>query len=611
MLTLRSTALEDKGYHEIFEALFSVALSEKPVYYDKKKAQVRRNGAASRLSKCAAAVRAVASRGAARLGRKTLLAFIDHITQVLPGPNDDFVVPLLQDYVKALAEVLERASHVEFLARKDGAPWAACVDFLLDVCVYILPSELHSSVLASSRDSPTSGILTPWSAGLSTPAVHSQKRAQQPEASPLRDALKGLHCLVQAANAPVLQRAKDVTDLVLRVLGSKNLSLGPMQTVCFAIANTTFAAMQADDLRSATSLVSNLVPLASFWWRADKLSQDELIKALRNEISRTVFLTHLHIEHLAVNLWDDAVRSNLEDLVNHLWQEYSRRGEAFRLQFQDLAFATSSLPKECLQLGLFGLRNHNPEGEGHWAVVQNIALLEAALLQPSRKADGVDTDKSEQPQKRRRTRETTGHLRLRLNPRDAGVQRTALQLIPFIITTNALDVDETGELLAELVNCAVDKNPTTASWALVACARYVPDQAQWGSDTDPHSCVPAANVHEEQTDIWRQLWSIAVRSLSQPALCRGSCLLLQTLLDADVLPKHTLTADLNSFITTADVNGPAILCDTSISLMSCLLHERNVRLPSASQITSNQVIRWAFLKWNPSKLSSWCVRWLH
>ena len=437
---------------------------------------MRRNGAASRLSKCATAIRVAASRGASRLGRKTLRAFIDHITQVLPGPNDDFVTPLLQDYVKALAEVLARASHVEFLARKDGAPWTACVDFLLDVCVYILQSEVHSNTFALGRDSSAPGTSTPWSTGRSNSAAQGHKRAHQTDASPLRDALEGLHCLVRAANAPLLPRAKDITDLVLRVLGTKNLSLGPMQTVCFAIANTTFAAMQADDMQFATSLVRNLIPLTSFWWKADKVSQDELIKALRNEISRTVFLTHLHIEHLVVNAWDDSVPSDLEDLVDRLWQEYSKRSEAFRLQFQDLTFAASSLPEASLRLRLFGLRNHNPDGEGHWAVVQNIALLEASLLRPRKRAGSAAVDEDEQPQKRRRIQDTKSRLRLKLKSREPGVQRTALQLIPFMVASNVLDAEEVRGLLTDLVSHAADKNPTTASWALVACARYVPYQ---------------------------------------------------------------------------------------------------------------------------------------
>lgn len=417
-----------------------------------------------------------ASRGVARLGRKTLLAFIDHITQVLPGPNDDFVAPLLQDYVKALVDVLRHSAHVELLARKDGAPWIGCVDFLLDVCVYILPSESRSSVVALSRDSPAPGTPTLWSTGRSSGSNQSQKRVNKPEGRPILDALEGLDCLVQAANAPVLQRAKDVTDLVLRVLALKNLSLDPTQSACFAIANNIFAVTQADDFQLAHSLVRNLLPLMSYWWRADKVSQDEAIKTLRNEISKTIFLTHLHIEYLATKALDATVRNDVENLVEPLWLEYAKRGDPFRLQLHDLTFATSSLPDDSLRLQSFGLRHHNTEGESHWALVQNIALLEAILLRIRRNPGVAETDRQEQPHKRRRTQESASRIRLKLKSRDINEQRTALQLVPFLIAINVLETEEIRDLLADLAVCASNKHATTASWALIACARYASRQ---------------------------------------------------------------------------------------------------------------------------------------
>ena len=109
-------------------------------------------------------------------------------------------------------------------------------------------------------------------------------------------------------------------------------------------------------------------------------------------------------------------------------------------------------------------------------------------------------------------------------------------------------------------------------------------------------------IREDLIDTWRQVWSIAARSVSQPAISRASCFALKTILEADILPRHALTDDLNGFVVTADINGPAILCDTSLSFMSYLLQERNVRLPNGSQVTSSHIIRWAFLKWNPSEL---------
>lgn len=471
-LTLSRSDLGDKSYHEIFEAIFSFVLREKPVYYDKKKSQSTSNTAASRLSKCAAAVRMAASRGASKIGRKTLLAVIDHITQVLPGPDEDFVRPLLQDYVKALTEIVSRQANAELLARKNAEPWQTCVDLFLDIALSILPSETNTASLPHAvRHSPAPTTSSSRSMPRSNSSLQAQRHSGQGEGGPLRDALEGLYHLLSAANAPVLRRMQDITDLALRVLNIKHLSLGSIQTLCFSIINTIFRAAEADSLDDATTLAKNVLPHMGYWWRAEKVSQDELIKGLRNEISRGIFLMHLHLEHLAVNVWDTGVRNEVENLIEPLWQEYSKRSEAFRLQLTDLTFTPSTSRGHAMQLGLFGLRPHNIEGESHWAIVQNLAFLEAILLRPKKDTADQDTNTGEQPRKKRRIQQEPNPIRLKLKSKDVGVVRTALQLVPFMLATNTLSHSEIDELLVDLVSFTGDKNAITASWALIACSR--------------------------------------------------------------------------------------------------------------------------------------------
>ncbi|KAL6913067.1 hypothetical protein FSST1_010827 [Fusarium sambucinum] len=590
----RSTNLSDlgdKSYHEIFEAIFSFVLREKPVLYDKKKSHSSLNSTTSRLSKCAEAVRMAVGRGKSTIGRKTLLAIVDHITQVLPGPNsDDFVPPLLQDYIKALTEVLSRPAHVEVLARKGGQYWEICVGFFLDVAQYLLPDEADISTLSLARASPALARSSPApgsgysrSIGRSTPSTQSQRRATPGEGGLLKDVLEGLHYLVIGGNAPILRLYKDITPVVLRVLSLKQLSLGSLQTLAFAIINAVFTTTNADDLAHANSAVQSILPLMSYWWRSEKVSQDEVIRALRIEISRSIFLMHLHVENLFVKSSDENVRLDLEDLAENIWSEYSRRGEAVRLQMSDITFALSSLPTYGLQLNMFGLRAHNVYGEGHWAIIQNLAFLEGIMALPHSRTPTDDAEQSEQPRKRRRIH--MSRIRLKLKAAEVAVRGTALQMIPFLLADNSLSRDELVDLLPELVSLATDKNPVTASWALVASA----------------SCISKSKVCHDQVDVWRQLWHLATRSVSLPGTSRAASVLLHAILEADVLPYHTISADINNIVTTADVNGPSVLCDTSISLMLHVLQLRNARIPSASQSTCHHIIRWVFLRWNPSE----------
>lgn len=467
--------LGDKGYHEIFEAIFNFVLREKPTLYDKRKSQSTSNSAASRLSKCAAAVRNGVGRavgvGVSKLGRKTLLAIIDHITQVLPGPNEDYVAPLLQDYVKALAELLSRQAHVELLARKDAVPWEGCIDFFLDLTLYCIPDESGLLNLPLSRASPAPGTTTSRSTARSSASTQSQKRAGQGEGGPLRDALEGLHHLVLGSNAPIIRRAKDIINIVLRILKVRHLSLGSIQTLCFAILNSVFSVLQSEAFEEANSLVRDFVPLMAYWWRAEKVSQDELIRALRNEISKAIFLTHLHLEYLALRAKDDVLLGYLEVLADPLWQEYSKRGEAFRLQLADVTFAVSTLPEDHLRISLFGLRPHNVEGESYWALIQNLAFLESILLRSRNKKPHNANRDENQPRKKRRTQEEASRLRLKLKSKDVGMRRTAIQIVPFMVAHGAFEDSEIAELLDELIVFGSDKDVISASWALIACAR--------------------------------------------------------------------------------------------------------------------------------------------
>lgn len=400
-----------------------------------------------------------------------MLAVIDHITQVLPGPDEDFVRPLLQDYVKALTEIVSRQANAELFARKKAEPWQACVDLFLDIAHHILPNESNTGSLPHTTRPSPAPTASARSLPRSNSATQAQRHGGQAEGGPLKDALEGLYHLVSAANAPILRGAQDITNLALRVLNTKHLSPGSTQTLCFSIINTVFRATEADNLDDAIALAKDLLPHMGYWWRAEKVSQDELIKALRNEICRSIYLMHLHLEHLAVNLWDANVRNELENLIEPLWQEYSKRSEAFRLQLADLTFTPSPSRGHVMQLGLFGLRPHNIEGESHWAIVQNLALLEAILLRPRKDTIDNDADNREQPRKRRRIQQDPNPIRIKLKSQHAGVVRTALQLVPFMLVTNTLSHNEIDDLLVDLVGFAGDKNTITASWALIACAR--------------------------------------------------------------------------------------------------------------------------------------------
>ena len=371
--------------------------------------------------------------------------------------------PLLQDYIKALNEALAHPSHVELLARKGGVAWQTCVDFLLTLVSKVLPDNVSIDPVA--RGSPAPGTrLT----ARSSSSTQVQKRAGQLDGGPLRDALQSLHYLVTGVNAPLVRRSHELSELALKVLGVQHFSLGAIQTLGFSIFNETFSFTQTDDLTHSLEMAQAVLSPMTYWWRADKVSQDELIRSLRNEISRTMLLIYQYLENLATHS-DDALRRQVEDLADVLWLEYSKRSEAFRLQLSDVDFASYlRWPRDSLSLAFFGLHPYNESAEGPWVVLQNLAMLESLLIKT--KAADADGDEhlENQPRKRRRIEQPPSRLRSKLHSNDLSTKRTAIQLLPFMMSTRSLQ----AELLENLDTIAIlagDKDSITASWALIAC----------------------------------------------------------------------------------------------------------------------------------------------
>lgn len=101
--------------------------------------------------------------------------------------------------------------------------------------------------------------------------------------------------------------------------------------------------------------------------------------------------------------------------------------------------------------------------------------------------------------------------------------------------------------------------------------------------------------------LWKQAWQIGLRSIGLAGTSRTACVLLHCILEAELIPKHEIMDDVNIVITNSDISGPAVLVDSSLVLMLHLLGVRNTNSPSASQATSNHIIRWVFSKWNPGE----------
>ena len=421
--------------------------------------------AAARLEKSAEALRVAVRHGAAIIKRKTAKAVIDHIIQVLPGPDDSYVVPLLNDYVKALGAFFDHSANVENLAAFSLPSWDSCVNFCLSALSHYLDSgDRDGSSLA--RASPAPGATT--RAG--SVAV-SQGSAGQIGSQIALEFLVCLNSLIAAPNAPVPQKADKVSHMVLQILQLRQLKIGELQKVAFSTLNIVFQRIKAEDVSLSKRLVRNLVPLLSHWWQPRALSRDAMLNSVRDEMLKTIYGTHLYVESLLRESGDEAFPQDVEDLLDALWSDYSRREERARLQLDDVSFTAMHLPTDHPCTPIFSLRPYNQGGEQNWALLENIAILEAAYSRCSQRDLSQQQPDIDQPRKRRKVTGSQNRIHQKVQSLDPAIQLSALQIIPFLARQRQPSLDEIVEAMADLAKSVTAKQGVVASWAMLACAR--------------------------------------------------------------------------------------------------------------------------------------------
>lgn len=458
--------------------MFQCTLLEKQNYFNAKKGS--KASSSTRLENCAKALKVVVSHGAPKIKRKTARALIDHITQVLPGPDDDFVAPLLQDYTRAFLALLDHPANVENFAVLNGELWFSCVDFcILAVSRFLESGDRNSASLPRGSPAPGTGhtLSLAFSTGRSSSGSGHRAHAAVPGqigSSVATDYLSCLKTLLSTPHAPVHGRAQEVAELVMKILQIRQAKMSALHQVAFACINKLLAHISTDDISLGKRLTRELIPLVAHWWPPRALLRDAMSNTIRDEILKTLYAIHLFLDSLTREASEVSLLKDVEELLDVLWSEYSKREDRARLLLDDLTFSTLKMPEYQPRTSVFSLRPYNQAAEQNWALMEMLSILEGLYRRNSKRdAPEHGGEDGDQPRKRRRvTVESQGVLK-KITSLDLGVRVTALQLLPFIFQQRQFSGPEVEELLETLSSLISDKQPMVASWAMLACSRSV------------------------------------------------------------------------------------------------------------------------------------------
>lgn len=96
---------------------------------------------------------------------------------------------------------------------------------------------------------------------------------------------------------------------------------------------------------------------------------------------------------------------------------------------------------------------------------------------------------------------------------------------------------------------------------------------------------------------WPRVVDLTCRAFSSSVTSRAACKLLCTIIEADLL-EYTVFSDLvSSILSSANLNGPSAISDTSIYLWALLAQRRNQSSLGSAQNASKQICSWLREVW--------------
>jgi ataxia telangiectasia mutated family protein len=120
--------------------------------------------------------------------------------------------------------------------------------------------------------------------------------------------------------------------------------------------------------------------------------------------------------------------------------------------------------------------------------------------------------------------------------------------------------------------------------------------------TNVHRAALQRNAaHATLRSYWMSAWQSASRAATSISVSRAACHLMDVLLRLQIVPFSSISDIAQSMLLSIELSGPALLTESSSSLMTTIMRERIQENPTHFNVTSERILSWLFSKWTPSK----------
>ncbi|KAI4954006.1 hypothetical protein J4E91_001715 [Alternaria rosae] len=577
-------ALGNKSYLALCETLFQCLHDGRSAFFHGKTKATKAGSTAALLPLSASALRHVIASGVRTIKSSTVEMIIDTIIEVLPATTG-LVEPLLEALPKTLRSLLEYQPHVERLSKEC---WDAAVDFCIETLAgFFQESPAEGELQNSWSTNVSSRARTPLEADFTSSRASPRLPVTKTKSTPpehvraTEDFVHCLHHLVKASNAPLLDKADAVLAVLLKFLQQRT-TRGSTGVAALAAVNAILARITLQSLELTKRTVQTLLPLLKLMW-------SEAI--LRDEIMISLIYTEAHIESLLTDSDDESTSSDLEGLIEMMYSDYRRRQETTAHQYLEedyLCFrhlGPARNDTHPLNTCAFSMETEHQRYEGLWSTVSTIARF-SFMLDERRISIAHDRSDSEESfsKRIRITQLFPEYLRHVSEPR-SNVKRAALQVVAFMVQEGPFDEEELQTLLEKLTSCISDENPVHSVWAMIGLAGAALQQSA---------------SHLTLLPYWISAWQSASRAVTSVSISRAACHLMDVLLRLNIVPFSAVSETVQSLLLSIELSGPALLTESSSSLLTTILQERIKENPTHFSSTAERILNWLLTKWTPS-----------
>ncbi|KAL8276961.1 hypothetical protein RQP46_010596 [Phenoliferia psychrophenolica] len=607
------TAEESHSWLHTLQSLFGLVITERNASVSKPTAT-----GAKRLEDATSLVRWTVEKVHLDCSRKAIRATFAHLVQMVAhsGKLQSFALT----YLRTLRHLLQYAPHLEHL---DTSQWtdivSLCFAGVLGDKIKVGNEFKDDEAMEVDED-----YLGPLGA-LRETDEDAQERAPRRTATQEDIELVGcIEAAFRSKSAPFPAYSRIIFTKFSRLFRQF-----PTETTAHLPAltalNRAFAELDLNDQRAMSDLGTKLWPhIIALWATKNAALKEQVVIALKHLLP---FITspHRHRHHNQLQLVVDTRVRPLFDAI--LTEPTIRWREGYELDIDHLRLglvptspteATDTPVPFCASTFRFG-HDFQPKHAVAWTLLELGAECLFALYKSGEAGAGagvLDLEPAEPPptpegsnrnaKRRKQIEEPVAAFVDSLRSTDpavtSGMIVFRLQILLFLVETTwfSIHLDLRQRTLRTVIALLPHEDVQIQNWAFLVLSAL----AWWDlGDSDlPPSSGGSPTKRDRRTKVtphWDQVWSLALRRLSHPAVCRSAAHVLNVLLALSRISPVLIASSLDTFARDLDVQGPNFPSDSVCLFFESALAHAGADVRLARLRLPEKTFAWLSSAWKP------------